>query len=350
MFSLKNEEKYIKKTFILIQLIFMCVTLFTIFKYGNSLLLGSLEKFDNDDVRYIRSAWTLINKKIISYHNINESTVYIMPGLTFTLSFFTLLFGKFGGITAFKIFQLILQMTSIYLIFLIGRKVFNSKVAIIACILDALYICEIYTANLILMECSFKFLLLLLIYISIYAVETKSIKLYILGGIIWALACLFRPTVGAYPIVILIMWIKNKYNFKDIIKFTLIVSTVFCLILSPWWIRNYKVFNMFIPFTKSTGNPFLQGTYVHNNAVNPTPYKIVDDLIEQDTIEINTGIYRLKTYVTKKPLLYLYWYTIGKTLFLWAVPFYWKNYTFHSLYCCYNLSLDNINYRWYRHY
>lgn len=64
MFSLKNEEKYIKKTFILIQLIFMCVTLFTIFKYGNSLLLGSLEKFDNDDVRYIRSAWTLINKKL----------------------------------------------------------------------------------------------------------------------------------------------------------------------------------------------------------------------------------------------------------------------------------------------
>jgi hypothetical protein len=326
MFSIRNEEAWIKKSLLIIELIFMCAALFIVFVYGNATLLGSLEKFNNDDVKYIRSAWTLIDKGILSYHDTNVSTVYIMPGLTYILSFFMLLFGKMDGITAFRVFQVLLQMFNIYLVFLLGRKIFNSKIGIIACFLNLLYIVEIYVANLILMESMFKLLFLLLIYVSIYAVETKNMKYYIFGGIVWALACYFRPTVAAYPIVILIMWIKTKYSFAEIIKFTVIVSLTFCLIMSPWWIRNYRNFGMFITFTKSSGNPFLQGTYIHyNQKVDYVTYSVGDNPLENDQTEIDTGIYRLKTFAKQKPLQYIYWYTIGKTVFFWILPFYWWN-------------------------
>lgn len=320
-----NEEKRINIYLIVIEIVFMGVAILSIFASGDSLLLGSLEKFDNDDVKYIRSAWNLIDNNILSYQNIKEPTVYIMPGLTFVLSFFMCIFGKINGIVAFKIFQVVLQGVSLYLLFLIGKKVFNSKVALIACFMDALYAAEIYAANLILMEVIFKFLLLLLIYISIYAIEKKSLKFYVLGGIVWALACLFRPTIAAYPLVVLIMWIKNKYSFSEMAKYTIVVTTVFCIIMAPWWVRNYKVFDRVILFTKSSGNPFLQGTFINYDQSKGlgVPYVKGKDALEGDENEIKAGLQRLKIYGKKEPLKYVTWYTLGKTFYFWRAPFYW---------------------------
>jgi len=164
-----DEEERINIYFIIIETIFICTAIFFIFIIGDSLLLGSLEKFDNDDVKYIRSAWNLMENNVLSYENVKESTVYIMPGLTLVLSSFMFIFGKINGIVAFKIFQVILQAISLYLLFLIGKKVFNSKVALMACLIDVFYGAELYATNAILMEVIFKFLLITLIYISIYA-------------------------------------------------------------------------------------------------------------------------------------------------------------------------------------
>ena len=320
-----NEEKRLKIYLIIIEVVFMAVAIFSVFAHGDSLLLGSMEEFNNDDVRYIRSAWEFVDNNILSYHNVGESTVYIMPGLTIVLSFFMFIFGKINGVIAFKIFQVILQVASLHLLFLIGKKVFNSKVALIACLMNALYVAEIYAANLILMEVIFKFLLLLLIYISIYAIEKKSLKLYILGGIVWAVACLYRPTIAAYPLLVLIMWIKNKYSFSEIVKYTVVVTTVFCAVMTPWWIRNYKVFDRVILFTKSSGNPFLQGTFVNYNQSKGLGVPFVEgkDAIESNQNEIKAGLDRLKTYGKKEPFKYIAWYTFGKTYYFWRAPFYW---------------------------
>ena len=326
MFSLRDEKKIIKCSLLIIEITFIIVGMISIFKYGNSLLLGSLEKFDNDDVKYIRSAWNLIDNKMLSYENIKESTVYIMPGLTFVLAFFMIIFGKMQGLVAFKIFQLIIQAGSIYLIFLIGRKVFSSRVGLIASIIDVIYVPELFVVNTILMECICKFLFLLLIYISIYAIKTKRSKLYIAGGIIWAISCLFKPTMAGYPIVILFVWIKSKYKFSEILKYTTLVLLIFCAIMSPWWVRNYKEFNSFIPFTKSAGNPFLQGTFINYDQSEGfgVPYVKSENTIENDKNETKAGLQRLQKYGAKQPIKYIFWYTIGKTFFFWRGPFYWK--------------------------
>lgn len=136
---------------------------------------------------------------------------------------------------------------------------------------------------------------------------------------------MFRPTIAAYPIVILIMWIKNKYKLSEIIKYTAIVSGIFCLIMTPWWIRNYKTFNKFIPFTQSSGNPFIQGTFVNYNKPKgwEEPYEDSNEL-QSDQNEINGGFQRLKTLGEQHPIKYILWYTIGKTFYFWDKPFYWK--------------------------
>lgn len=147
----------------------------------------------------------------------------------------------------------------------------------------------------------------------------------------WGLSALFRPPIAAFPIVILAMWVKNKYKISEIIKYTLVVSAIFVMIMSPWWVRNYKLFDKFIPFTSASGNPTLQGTYIFYNQkdgsddyIDRSAFKYSDDEVENDKVEMEIAKLRIKTLMPKAPIRYLLWYTVGKTVINWALPFYLK--------------------------
>jgi len=330
LFSLKQEGKSIRNILIITLFIFFLINIFSIIIYGNSTLLGSLSNPNNDDVKFIRSAWTIVDKGQYIYHNPGISTAFMMPGLPFSLAFFVIIFGKFGALTAYRVFQAIIQTGSLYLVFLIGRKIFNSKVGVVAAIINALCISEYWVTNLILTESLFKFFVLLLVYISIYAIEEKNTKYYVLGGIVWSLGTYFRPIIATFPIVILVMWILSKYSIKDMFKYTIIVVGIFCLMMSPWWIRNYTVFHAFIPLTLATGNPMLQGTYINYNhnikkedVLDYHQFKYTGKENLDNQLEMGISIYRLKNLVPKHPLKYLVWYTIGKTYYQIRIPFIW---------------------------
>lgn len=325
MFSIREEKKYIKITLFLVCLLFLLISIYCNLKYGDYNLLGTYEAMDNDDVKYIRSAWTILEEGRFTYHDTAENTVFIMPGLPFTLAFFIGIFGRFQGVMAFRVFQSVLQSLSLLLIFFLGRKLFNSKVGLLAVILDALYIPELWSTNVILTEVIFKFLLLLLIYICLYAVDTKRTVYYVIGGMVWGITALFRPTIAAFPVVILGMWIYKKYKFKEILKYTLITTSVFSLVMSPWWIRNYITFNRFIPLTLSSGNPLIQGSYIkYDKNIDFYPWKSVEDRVEQEYYFKENFKYRFKHYMLKKPYTYARWYFVDKSLELWNGPFYWK--------------------------
>jgi 4-amino-4-deoxy-L-arabinose transferase-like glycosyltransferase len=332
MFSLKEEKRVTKILLAITCILFFAVCLFTIIKYGNSTMLGNLKNPDNDDAKFVRSAWILADTGNYVYHNPPIPTTFMMPGVSYTLALFTILFGKLGGLTGFRLFQAILQTVSLMLVFFLGRKVFNSKVGAIAAVMNALCISEVWTSNLLLTETFFKYFVLNMVFFCIYALEEKKAKYYVIAGIFWGIATLFRPTITLFPAVILIMWFINKYTFKDILKNTIIVSIVFCTILSPWWIRNYNIFHKFIPLTTATGNPMLQGTFINydqnSSKTDGLDYKQFNhptgDENTNNTVEIKISKYRLQNLVPKQPLEFLYWYTIGKTAFQIDFPFYWR--------------------------
>jgi len=334
LFNLKEESKATKiLLFTSCSLLFFLILL-SIFHYGNSTLLGNFYEPNNDDVKFIRSAWNLSQTGIYSFHRPPEATVFMMPGLPFTLAFLMSLFGKFGGITALRIIQAVLQVFSLLLIFFTGRKLFNSKVGIVAVILDVFCIWEIWIPNLVLTETFFKFFVLCLVFFSLYALEENKIKYYAIGGFFLGLSALFRPTIVTYPILILIIWLIKKTKFKDALKYTLVVVGVFCVVMSPWWIRNYTIFHRFIPFSLATGNPMLQGTFIsydqHTKATDGLDYsnyntkdpKLTE--IEKNDMEIALSKYRIKTLFPKQPLKFIYWYTISKGWIQMDTPFYWK--------------------------
>ena len=332
MFSLKEEGKLTKFILGFICLVFFLICLVSILKYGNSTLLGNLTNPDNDDVKFIRSAWILADTGNYIYHDPSTATAFMMPGVSSVLAFFVMIFGKFGGITAFRIFQAIVQTGSLFLIFLIARKLFNSKVGIVAIIISCLSVADYWVPNLVLTETFFKFFVLCLVYISMYALEEQKTEYYVLGGIVLGVATLFRPTIATFPIVILFIWILRKYKITTMLKYTAIVGAIFCVVLSPWWVRNYSIFHKFIPLTLATGNPMLQGTYIYydqssakTDGLNYTQFNYpTNSEVDNNEAEMEISKYRLINLVPKHSLEFLGWYTFGKASYQVVKPFFWS--------------------------
>lgn len=320
-------------------LIYLALCFASFAYHGDEGIRGSFEKFDNDDVKYLRSAWTLLETGRYTYKFPDADTVFIMPGITTVLAGFVVVFGKYPLIQ-FKIFQAVLGSLCLFLIFLCGRKLFNTRVGVISAVIMALYAPSIYITGTMLTEVCFYFLFLLTFLFTIYAVETYEMKYYIWGGVFLGLSALFRPAALMFPIVVLVMWIIKKYKPVDMLKYGSVVVGVVCVILSPWIIRNAIIFNEFIPLTKSSGNPAFQGTFINydqsvREKENIDYYGIISeetdidvdkcgyDELADDATERKMTEIRFKEIILKEPLKYLHWYTIGKTIKNWNEPFLW---------------------------
>lgn len=332
MFTIKDLSK--KQKIILFSLLFvyLMINLITIFKYKEYLFLKS------DDGAYTYAGKYLIDHGMLIYHYDNVPTSFIMPGTPVIFGiFYWLVHDEWRAIMLYRIMQCFLQTYCLYLMFVMSKEFFNKYVGYIAVILSLFYFPDFQTSGLILTEIPFKLSFILLVKYSYLAIKSKEVKNYIIGGIWLTVTMYFRPVLAPYPIVILVIWIIEKYSIKEMVKFASITIVTVCLCLTPWWIRNYNTFNRFIIFTESSGDPFLLGTYInyekdesYNNIVNDSKYNItvdgenVKDVPSLDKGKKELGIQRIKDEFKKDPLGLISWYTYKKTEILWRNPFLWK--------------------------
>ncbi|WP_442602024.1 ArnT family glycosyltransferase [Paenibacillus sp. KN14-4R] len=293
--------------------------------------MGDPNNPNNDDVKYIQTVKLMLNEGTLAYNTGTDPTAFIMPGFPFVLAGFLAIFGQDGGgVIAFRLFQCLLQAGSLYLIFIIARYVFNSRIAFIACVLNALYLPDYFSSGVILSEALFRTIILLLVCVFITAVQSKRWGWYALIGVLTAAAAYLKPHATLFPAVLLILWWKEKYTWKEMLRFTCIIGIVYIILLSPWWIRNMITFDRFIMFTDSGGSPFLLATRIYEQMppagfFDAYPQYDPETIFEgSDSSAVAKGIDILKYGFTHEPLIYLYWYTIGKLIGLYFESYYWR--------------------------
>ncbi|MCX7904624.1 MAG: glycosyltransferase family 39 protein [Caloramator sp.] len=314
-----------KKKILVLVIIFILLNIYISIRYGNHYYLGSFTSMNNDDVKYIRSGLYLLMEGRLIYRS-KIDTVYIMPGLSILLALFLAFFSLFKAILAFRIFQAFIQGASLLLIYLLAKEAFNERVGALASLIDALYLPEYFATQVVLTEVIFKFLFLCSLYFLVLALKEDNERHYYLSGLFWSLSLYFKPVVALLPVVLIIYWIRQGFDFKRCVKISFNVAIIFILILSPWWIRNYFIFKRFIPFTMSSGNPMLQATYVnYDQSKDYVPYETSDDEIRNDETERRITKERFIRQLKKDPKGYLYWYLIKKQIYLFNRPFYWRN-------------------------
>lgn len=314
---------------IIILLLALVLRLFALYEYGLNLTLNS------DDVGYTKSARVLIQTGMLTYHQIGEPTVHIMPGQSFLLALVFLIFGfEEVGLYAARVVISLFGITSILFVYLIGKYVFNKCTGLIAAFLLAIFVPQILTDNLLLTESPFMAGMYVLLYCSLKLANERKWS-YFFGVIFSYLFCLmFRPTIALYPLVLLIYLLLKKYPLKMMLKQFLIALVLLLIVLGPWWIRNYIHYHEFIPLSGGTGNPLLLGTYQGSGYRYGEPY---DDVIkkinkehpnisayENMNLQKEAAIDRIKLWWKSDPKSFLRSYTIEKTIKQWNTSFYWK--------------------------
>lgn len=334
MFRLNEVSKPIRTSLLVTILLVFAISTASVLIYGDHFLLGTYEKLNNDDVKYVNSAKILLNKHTLAYNSGESPSSFIMPGMPFVLSGLMLIFGQGeAAVIAFRILQAALQAFSVYLIFVIANQLFNSRAALIASIATAIYLPDYFSSGVILSETIFRTIFMLLICFSLLALKSNQTKHYIIVAVLVVLGCYFKPHTGLFPVVLFLLWLFNKVSWKTIVKHTVVISITMVLLLCPWWIRNYITFDEFIPFTKSAGNPMLLGALI-NNAAPAQPFFDAHPeypgrdraslFLGSDDAMADTAKKIMRYGFTNQPMDYLKWYTTDKIKGLYLGPYYWR--------------------------
>ena len=208
---------------------------------------------------------------------------------------------------AAKIIQIFLSALTGLLIFHIAKIVFDKKVALTCLIVYSFFWETAFMSLNLISENLYWFLLSTLIFLLL-----KNTKFWLLQftvvGILLGLLSLTRATALSLfiPISIWILW--KKSILVSIVKIFLMLI-LFSLTLTPWFLRNYSLYNVFVPIYTDGGINFWMGNYPGSGG----SYNIPKNDPEQNPILKSEGIYqeierdnfyynKAKQYIINNPL------------------------------------------------
>jgi 4-amino-4-deoxy-L-arabinose transferase-like glycosyltransferase len=156
------------------------------------------------------------------------------------------LFGVYSNLSAIVLLLInsIFSALTAIPIFLIGRRCFGEKIAVWAAWFWVLFPYVMYWCSRWVWETSLSALLLTTIFWLALDFENRDgIKSWALFGLLWAIAVLNSPVLASFlPISGLWAWYHRWKRGKPSLGGVVLASAIFIVCLTPWTIRNYRVF------------------------------------------------------------------------------------------------------------
>ena len=199
----------------------------------------------------------------------NGGTAWEMPFASVYFAFFYKLVGNEENLIIFvRIFQSLLLILQALLLYKISLKIFNNKLtAFLTFIVVLIYPYFIYYQGLLLSETIFNTLLVVSFYFvySWYETDFEINRYFILSNLFLVISIYIKATLSLLvPLLLAGFYFFNKYKVGNTLKILLYSFILYSLFLSPWWIRNYTLFNTFVPFTTTSA----WNLYLGNNPYN----------------------------------------------------------------------------------
>ncbi len=216
-----------------------------------SLYLGNNLRFW-DEHEYYKIADNLIQKNIYSLDGINK-TAYRPPGYSWFLS---ILISLGSSITMLRIANFTALACSIYIIYLITKKMHSKLASSIACLLVLFYPVLFYLAGILAAQ-TVGTTLFLLILLLVFNNESSPYTKYAAVGFLFGCLILMVPSF-LFSLLVVTVWLVFDIPTQKIRKAAL-TFTVALLIIFSWSIRNYYVFDTFVFISTHTGMVLLDG-------------------------------------------------------------------------------------------
>ncbi len=253
-----------------------------------------------------------------------KPTSFKEPFYSFFLASIYFIFGQ--SYAAVRIIQAILGALTCVIIFLIAKRLFDNKAAIISALIACFYPAFIKITELMLTENLYTFLLILAVFFLLKYIQDKGYKNLVFCGAVLGIASLTRSVIALLPFfIIALLGEKNISQRRDIKRY--IISLVififfFILPIAPWAMRNWKTQHRFIPISTTLGIG-LYSSYVPNEG---KLYGFIarDEVVEKSEL---LGSEAAKSdFLTKEALKYIknnpahvLKLEILKTVYFWSV-------------------------------
>ncbi|MCK4386104.1 MAG: tetratricopeptide repeat protein [candidate division Zixibacteria bacterium] len=204
-------------------------------------------------------------KEIAGGNWTGEEAFFRAPLYPYFLGILYALFGESFYLP--RLIQIIIGSLNCVLIFLLGKKLFNRKIGIIASFIACLYAPLIYFDAELLIPVLIIFLDLMLILLLLSAEVRLKKRWWLAAGIVLGLSAIARPNILIFvPFVLLWICIKLwKENKNKIIFSSLFFLLGTILIIAPVTIRNWVVGKDFVLISSQGGINFFIGNNIESD-------------------------------------------------------------------------------------
>jgi len=219
-----------------------------------------------DERRFIREA---IRLSTIGEFRTGADRAWEMPFTAILYSFFySLTNSREGLIVVARIFQSLCLIAQGLLLFAISLKLFKDRsAALLTCVSVVFYPFFVFYQGLLLSETIFNTTLAISFYFLYcwYENQFKIDRYFFWANFFFVLSIYIKGTVALLPpFIFLFAYYFTKFKLYGAFKIFFASIIIYIILLSPWWIRNYTIFNQFVPFTTSSSLVLFVG----NNPLN----------------------------------------------------------------------------------
>jgi 4-amino-4-deoxy-L-arabinose transferase-like glycosyltransferase len=180
------------------------------------------------------------------YSMYGHPTAYRAPFLTYFMVISYEIFGQ--KFTPVRLGMILLSLVLIWAIFYLAKQIFTEKVGLWAALMAAVYPHLIFYNARIFTETPFALFILLATIFFIRFVRKPKTSSLVLTALFSALAILTRP-VGFVLLGFFVIYLLFRQPVRHRISRISVLIVLVILFISPWIIRNYRVFHRFVPVT-----------------------------------------------------------------------------------------------------
>lgn len=254
--------------------------------------LGFRYSINSEDILYLESGIHLMKTGELTLNGMPST---IMPALPVIIALPHTIFGSTDGLWLFlKLVMIAFSILSIIgenkIIILFSPKWIGALAALLFLTPDFIWI-----DNLILTDSPFMFAFVYTVYFSIMLQKTHEWKYYYLLTATYMFGLLLRSTFLIYPLILLAFLFFTNFPVKLLLKQAIITPIICLLFFIPWTLRNYLIFDHFIPTSFESASSKLLGTYQGYGF--PEDTKKINKELELQLKELRTTHYKNGKYI-----------------------------------------------------
>jgi 4-amino-4-deoxy-L-arabinose transferase-like glycosyltransferase len=166
-----------------------------------------------------------------------------------------------GGHSSWSVvvLQTLLDLGSLLLLFVLGRRLFGTAAGLLAALMFALYPYLAGQAAILMDTEAFVFFLLAYLYLVVRTADTGRIRDAAGAGVAGGIAFLVRPTIFAILLVTPLLLVVLGRPWRAVVRDVAVIAGAVVLVATPWTVRNAFRFHAFVPGGAKLGENFYAG-------------------------------------------------------------------------------------------